>query len=90
MELGHVFQMSEIFQLYEFAAAGEGLGFTVRHLIDLPVFVRDASVVALPVEGTGWTFGLERLDAHALGQAERQLWEWACGYARQLPSDPLG
>ena len=90
VELGHVFQMSEIFQLYEFAAGGEGLGFTVRHLIDLPVFVRDASVVALPVEGTGWTFGLERLDAHALGQAERQLWEWACGYARQLPSDPLG
>lgn len=85
--LGTVFQMSEIFQLYEFAASGQGLGFTVCHLIDLPVFVRDASVVAIPLEGVAWTFGIERLDAHALGDAEQALWNWCEQAARELPGD---
>ena len=76
VSLGHVFQMSEIFQLYEFAASGRGLGFTVGHLVNLPVFVRDASVVALPVDGWDWSFGIERLNTHALTQAEATFWSW--------------
>ncbi len=85
VSLGTVFQMSEIFQLYEFAASGQGLGFTVRHLIDLPIFVRDASVVAIPVDGMAWSFGIERLDAHALGDAEQAFWNWCEQAARTLP-----
>lgn len=84
--LGDVFQMSEIFQLYEFAASGQGLGFTVRHLTDLPVFVRDASVVAVPFDGAAWTFSIERLDAHALGDAEQAFWNWCEQTSRALPS----
>ena len=82
--LGSVFQMSEIFQLYEFAASGRGLGFTVGHLVNLPVFVRDASVVALPVDGWEWSFGIERLSTHALTQAEATFWSWCEMRARNL------
>ncbi len=88
--LGRIFQMSEIFQLYEFAFEGKGLGFTVRHLTELPIFTRDETVRAIPVEGMGWGFGVERLASHALGDAERAFWNWCAAYARRLPSDPLG
>ncbi len=87
VKLGNVFQMSEIFQLYEFADSGEGLGFSVRHLVELPIFKRDASVVAVPMAGVGWTVGLERLETHMPGDAERKFWDWCVEYAEQLPRD---
>lgn len=88
VELGHVYEMSEIFQLYEFAASGQGLGFSVRHLVGLPTFSRLDSVVALPLEGEPWRFGVARLQTHALGDAERAFWDWCVAAARLLPSDP--
>lgn len=84
VELGNIFQMSEIFQLYEFAEQGRGLGFSVRHIVELPVFARGESVVALPMEDMGWGFGIERLPAHALGDAEQAFWNWCVAYAKQL------
>lgn len=89
VELGTVFQMSEIFQLYEFAASGRGPGFSVRHLVELPIFSRSDDVVAVPMEGSGWGFGIQHLATHALGDAERSFWNWCTMYARRLPSDPL-
>ncbi len=87
--LGRIFEMSEIFQLYEFAAGGRGVGFTARHHVELPVFARDGRVVALPLEGMSWGFGIERLATHALGDAEQAFWNWCVAYARRLPSDAL-
>ena len=89
VELGRIFEMSEIFQLYEFAAAGRGLGFTVRHLVGLRTFSRLETVVAVPMANVDWSFGIERLATHALGEAERAFWNWCVHYARRLPSDPL-
>ena len=89
VRLGRIFEMSEIFQLYEFAAGGRGLGFTVRHLVSLPTFSRLETVVAVPMANVDWRFGVERLATHALGEAERAFWDWCVRYARRLPSDPL-
>ena len=72
--LGRIFEMSEIFQLYEFAASGRGLGFTVRHLVQLPTFSRLDSVVAVPIRAVRWGFGIECVATHALGESERTFW----------------
>lgn len=87
--LGRIFEMSEIFQLYEFAASNRGVGFTARHHVNLSVFAHDTSVVALPLNELSWGFGIERLTTHALDEAERAFWNWCVSYAKTLPSDPL-
>ena len=87
--LGRCFEMSEIFQLYAYAIAGRGLGFANGTLVDLPVFKANEEVVALPVRGLNWGFAIERLTTHALGEAERQLWDWCVAAARDLPGNTL-
>ncbi len=87
--LGRCFEMSEIFQLYGYVIAGRGLGFANGTLVDLPVFKTNESVIALPVEDLNWGFTIERLAAHALGEAERQLWDWCAAAARDLPGNTL-
>lgn len=87
--LGRCFEMSEIFQLYGYAIAGRGLGFANGTLVDLPVFKANEEVVALPVRGLTWGFGIERVATHALGEAERQLWDWCAAAARDLPGNAL-
>ena len=89
IELGRVFELSEIFQLYGYAVEGRVLGFANGTLVDMPVFRRDDTVVALPVEGLTWGFSIERLATHALGEAERWLWNWCLAAARDLPNNAL-
>ncbi len=89
VELGRIFEMSEIFQLYGYAMAGRGLGFSNGTLVNLPVFKCDDDVVALPVEVLTWGFCIERLATHALGEAERQLWDWCVAAARDIPGNVL-
>lgn len=84
-----VFEMSEIFQLYEFASSGRGIGFTARHHLSLSAFAHDTTVAAIPFSGVFWGFGIERLHTHALTDAEHSFWSWCVSYARRLPSDPL-
>ena len=88
VRLGRVFEMNEIFQLYEFALHGRGLGFTVRHLVDLATFT-SGGVRAVPVRCEPWHFSVARQRTRALDTAERSLWEWCLRYARRLPSDPI-
>lgn len=84
VKLGRVFEMSEIFHLYEYAAKGRGLGFTARHQIELPFFASDTSVVAVPAQGMEWAFGIGRLPTHALNDAEQAFWNHCVSYARRL------
>lgn len=84
VQLGRVFEMSEIFHLYEYAAKGRGLGFTARHQIELPFFASDTSVVAVPAQGMEWAFGIGRLPTHALNDAEQAFWNHCVSYARRL------
>lgn len=90
VQLGQIYEMSEIFQLYEFALKGRGLGFSVRHLVGLEVFSNEVRIRALQVNCTPWHFGVTRLETHAPNDAESRLWNWCVSYARRLPSDPLG
>ena len=84
IELGGVYQMSEIFQLYEFAASGRGLGFSVEHLVHLPVFERDTQVVPVPLADTTWHFGIAHLATHALVSAESRVWNYCLNRAKAL------
>ena len=88
-ELGHIFDMSEIFQLYGYALDGRGLGFSNGTLVDLPVFQSNAQIVALPVDGLSWGFSIERLSTHVLGDAEQLFWNWCCAAARDLAGNTL-
>lgn len=88
VQLGSVFEMSELFQIYEFVATGRGLGFTVQHLTELSVF-QDPRVVSIPVEGVKWGFAVECLATHALSGAEQVLWDYAVNYAKRLPYNEL-
>ena len=89
IELGRVFEMSEIFQLYGYVLAGRGLGFCNGTLVDLPVFQGNDELAAYPVEGLTWGFGIERLSTHVLSEAEHLLWNWCCAAARELPGNTL-
>ena len=82
--LGHVYQMSEIFQLYEFAASNRGLGFSVEHLVNLPIFSRDHRAVPVVLEGAQWGFSIVCLDTHALDDAEQAFWAYCQASAKGL------
>lgn len=88
VRLGPIFEISELFQTYEFAATGRGLGFTIEPLVDLSVF-RGSMVKALPLSGLSWGFDVERLMTHALGDAEQALWDWCVSYSHDLPCNAL-
>lgn len=90
LELGNVFEMSEIFQLYGYVMEGRGLGFSNATLVDLPVFKANPQVTALPVEGLTWGFCIERLSTHVLSDAETLLWNWCCAAARDIAGNTLG
>lgn len=87
--LGSIFEISELFQTYEFAATGRGLGFTIEPLVRLSVF-QGSRVVALPLDGLTWGFDIERLATHALGAAEQALWDWCVAYSKGIPCNRLG
>lgn len=82
VRLGRIFEMSEIFQLYDFAESGQGLGFSVEHLVNLPIFNRNDDVRAIPIEGPTWGFGIQRATTHALGDAEKLFWDWCCHFEK--------
>ncbi len=82
--LGRIFEMSEIFQIYEFVARCRGIGFTAKNHIGLSVFAHNPSVVARPVKGLTWGFGLERLPTHALDEAEQAFWNWYISYTDKM------
>ena len=84
VSLGHVYQISEIFQLYEFAASGRGAGFTVEHLVNLPIFSRDHRAVPVVLEGAQWCFSIACLATHALDDAEQAFWAYCQASAKGL------
>ena len=87
VELGTVFQMSEAFRLYQFAASGRGLSFTLRHLRENPVFSQGGLVTSVPVELVSWSFGIACMAGHELTAAEQAFWDWCVEYGAKLPRD---
>lgn len=87
VELGGIERVADGAAAYGFAAAGLGLGFTVRHLREHPAFAGNGLVRAVPLEGASWSFGVGRAAGKALSRAEQALWDWCADYAADLPRD---
>ncbi len=89
VEIGRIYEMSEIFQLYEFASSGRGVGFTAGNHVRQSVFVSNPGVVAIPVEGATWGFDVEWLPTHALVDAERAFVNWCTLYCKRIEGNEL-
>ncbi|MDR1358366.1 MAG: LysR family transcriptional regulator [Coriobacteriales bacterium] len=76
VQIQNVFTSNEIFWLYEFVAAGRGIAFTLPHLMELSTFSSNSSIVALPLEGVQWRFGLSYLSSHKLLPHEELFLEY--------------
>ncbi len=63
IEFGEVYATAEIFRMFDFARTGKGLGFSAKHLVEMDLFARDSSVVALPLEDVTWRFGIAQLSS---------------------------
>lgn len=90
IELGEIVALNEPWRLYEFAAQGNGLAFTVRHLRESPVFSHlsdGIDMAAVPIDGVSWSFGIAWREGHLPTSAERVLWEWSVDYRTTLPPD---
>ncbi len=85
--LGGIERVSDAAAAYGFAAAGLGLGFTVRHLREHPAFAGNGLVRAVPLEGASWSFGVGRAAGRALSRAEQALWDWCADYAAGPAAD---
>lgn len=84
-DLGHVFTSNEIFWLYEYAAAGRGLAFTLPHLMELSTFTSNDNVVALPLKHVTWRFGLSHLSSRKLLPHEKQFLDFCKAELAGLP-----
>ena len=69
----NVVEHSEIFWIYEFVLHAGGVGFTLPHLAKLEVFSANSDIVALPVEGLTWGFGVSHLSSRSLCQREKDF-----------------
>ncbi|MDR3052334.1 MAG: LysR family transcriptional regulator [Coriobacteriales bacterium] len=76
VELEKIFEIEEIYRIFEFALNGRGLGFTSKELRDLSVFQREGEIVCLPIEGWTWNFGISHLPSHTLTKAEQQFYDY--------------
>lgn len=87
VELGGIVGVSDAAAAYGFAAAENGLGFTVRHLREHPAFASNGLVRAVPLEGASWSFGVGCAASRVLSRAEQAFWDWCTDYAADLPRD---
>lgn len=78
------FTSAEIFWLYEFAAKGRGLAFTLPHLVKLSVFTGNDEVRALPLENVAWKFGLSYLSTYQLQDHEKAFIEYCANRLKKI------
>jgi DNA-binding transcriptional LysR family regulator len=76
VEFSEVFASAEIFRLFEYARMGKGLGFSAQHLVDMPLFKEDESVVGIPLEGATWGFGIACLHTNSLNDDAQAFFDY--------------
>lgn len=74
----------EMFWHYQFAAEGSGLGLTVEHALDIPLYTNNPQVVAVPLEGLSWTYGLSYARGRALPEHVQEFFDFAVAFARNV------
>lgn len=77
--LDGVYTSAEIFRLFEFARQGKGLGFTAQHLVDMPLYRNDESVVGVPLADTWWKFGAAHPASKALSESAQVFLDYCIG-----------
>lgn len=82
-EPSSVYEISEIFRIYEYVLSGRGLGFIVSKGVDLKMFTGDSKVSAVPIEGMEWRFGLSCLAERPLAEHERIFWNECLAYCER-------
>ena len=86
VQLGGVTQLSEAHLRHAFASESDGLGFTLRHLREHPLF-KTASVVAAPMEAMSWSFAAAYARGRTLTPAQQAFWDWCRLYRERLVCD---
>lgn len=79
-----IVEYSEIFWIYEFVLRGEGLGFSLPHLANLEVFASNKAVVAIPLRGFVWGFGVSYLKTRSLDRQEEEFIHYVLTRAKHL------
>ena len=86
LEPPEIVKYSEIFWIYEFVLHGKGVGFTLPHLARLEVFKGNSDVVAVPLRGSSWGFGVSYLKTRSLCDEEEELVKYLKGRIARLKS----
>lgn len=84
LPLPEIIERSEIMWIYEEAAHGRALGFCLPYMEKLAAFSRNDDVVAIPVEGSRWGFGVVHAKEPAKDSYEAIFEQCAMDCAQQL------
>ncbi len=79
-----IVECPEIFWIFEHVLKGDGIGFSLPHLAKLKVFADNEEVVALPLEGFDWGFGISYLRSRTLKSHEQVFIDFAARKAKKL------
>lgn len=79
-----IVEYSEIFWIYEFVLRGEGLGFSLPHLANLEVFAGNEAVLAIPLKGFVWGFGVSYPKMRELGHQVEEFIDYVLSRAKRL------
>lgn len=82
--LRKVFEITELFRIYEFVLNNEGLGYTARGISKLKVFQNSDSIVIVPFKDQEWHFGISYLPTHILTEPEQRFYRYCIEYSRGL------
>jgi DNA-binding transcriptional LysR family regulator len=81
---GDVYEISELFRIFEFVLAGYGLGFSIRQVSELSVFKSNDAVVFVPTEDAKLRFGIAYQPSHGLSEPEQRFYDFCITYAQTL------
>lgn len=79
-----VVERVEIFWIYDAVLQGRGTGFTLPHLDNLEAFLQSDQVVAVPLEGVSWSFGISYPEGQALSIYETSYIDYVTKRAQRV------
>jgi DNA-binding transcriptional LysR family regulator len=82
--LGDVYEISELFRVFDFVLQGHGIGFAIRQVSELQVFKDNNSIVFIPSENAKLRFGISYLPSHNLTEPEQRFYDFCIDYAKTI------
>ncbi|MCL1799496.1 MAG: LysR family transcriptional regulator [Eggerthellaceae bacterium] len=84
IQLGEFFSMSEIFWIYNYVLAGQGIGFAAESHTALPSFTRADKVLSIPSKDIRLTSGLSYLRTHFLNAHELEFFKYCERFGKDV------